>query len=393
MSTPRKPATIVAAARPEVDRGYRSVTPPIWTSDTFEWPNPDDKPQFDYSRTVNPNRALLLDALAELEGAAGGVITNSGQSGALLALLGLPVGAIVVAPHDCYGGTYRLLQALHEQGRIDCNFVDLGNDAAVAAAVENGLALLWIETPSNPLLRITDIRKCVSMAHQRGALVIADNTLPTPLRQKPIELGCDLVMHSTTKALNGHADLFGGALLASDPALAEELEWWSNAAGLNGSAADAAQTLRGLRTLPLRVDRQEASAMLLARWLADHPQVRTVNYPGLDDDPGHDLAARQQTGPGFLLSFRLEGGEGAAAQFVGALGLITLASSLGGFATLICAPATMTHRGMPPEAQKQAGIDPDLLRLSVGLEEAEDLKADLERGFAEIANSGSRPSR
>ena len=385
MSRTRKPATIVAAARPDFDRGYGAVAPPIVASDTFRWDSPDDKPEFDYARTVSPNRALLAQALAELEGAAGGVITNSGQSAALLALLRLPLGARVVAPHDCYGGTFRLLQALANQGKIACEFVDFTNETAFERALGDKLDLLWIETPSNPLLRITDIAKCAAAAKARGALVMADNTMPTPVRQRPLELGCDLVMHSTTKALNGHGDLFGGALLAADQVLVEELEWWSNAAGLNGSAYDASQTLRGLRTLPLRVDQQETTAIALAEWLNGHPQVQAVHYPGLQSDFGFDVARRQQSGPGFMLSFRLTGGKAAADRFVAALELVTLASSLGGFATLICTPSSMTHRGMPPEAQLEAGIHADLLRLSVGLEHADDLRADLERGFAAVA--------
>jgi cystathionine gamma-synthase len=365
MAEQRKPATIVAAAQPDRDPAYGSVAPPIWTSDTFRWADADTKPEYDYSRTVSPNRDLLVDALAELEGAAGGVVTNSGQSAALLALLLLDAGAHVVAPHDCYGGTYRLIKGLEEQGKLTASFVDMLDDAAVSRALEGGADLFWIETPSNPLLRVTDIARRAAEAKAAGALVIADNTLLTPLRQRPLDLGCDLVMHSTTKALNGHADLFGGALLAKDPALVEKLQWWSNAAGLNGSAHDSAQILRGLRTLVLRVDRQEASARAIAERLRAHPGVAEVNYPGI----------------GFMISFRLAGGAEAAGRFLAGLELITLASSLGGFATLVCKPATMTHRGMPPEAQAEAGIHPDLLRLSVGLEDADDLIGDLEQGF------------
>lgn len=380
----RRPATIVAAARTDRDPAFRGIVPPLVTSDTFRWADADTKPDYDYSRTVNPNRDLLAEALAELEGAAGGVITNSGQSAALLALLLLSNGAKVVAPHDCYGGTYRLIQGFADQGRLAARFVDLGDPAALAEALAGGADLVWIETPSNPLLRVYDIAAIVAQAKAAGALTVADNTLPTPCRQRPFALGCDLVMHSTTKALNGHADLFGGALLAADPALVERLAWWANAAGLSGSAHDAAQILRGLRTLPLRVDRQEASAIRIAERLAAHPQVAAVNFPALAAHPDHALAARQQSGPGFMISFRLAGGAAATRPFLAALELITLASSLGGFATLICKPATMTHRGMPPEAQRAAGIDPDLLRLSVGLEDAEDLLADLDRGFAAI---------
>ncbi|RST32043.1 O-succinylhomoserine (thiol)-lyase [Sphingomonas ginkgonis] len=373
---------MVAGARP--DRSDGGVVPPLWISDTYRWASPDEKPDYDYSRTVNANRTLLIEALAELEGAAGGVVTGSGQSAALLALLRLPAGARVIAPHDCYGGTYRLLDGLQKQGKLVAHFVDQGDAAAVDAAMAEQVDLLWIETPSNPLMRVVDIVALAARAKAAGALTVADNTLPTPLRQRPLELGCDLVMHSTTKALNGHSDLFGGALLAKDAALAEELAWWSNAAGLNASAFDASQILRGLRTLPLRVDRQEETAMRLAAWLAQQPAVERVHYPGLADYSGHALAVRQQRGPGFLMSFELRDA-GAASRFLGGLRLVTLASSLGGFATLICQPSTMTHRGMPPEAQAAAGIRPDLLRLSVGLEAAEDLQADFERGFAALA--------
>jgi cystathionine gamma-synthase len=382
MPEPRKPSTIVAAARPDCDSAYGSVSPPLWTSDTFRWEDAETKPAYDYARTVSPNRDLLANALAELEGATGGVITNSGQSAALLALLHLPAGARIVAPHDCYGGTYRLLKGLEDRGKLEVTFVDMLDPQAFSRALGARAELVWVETPSNPLLRISDIARCAAEAKVAGALVVADNTLPTPCRQKPLELGCDMVMHSTTKALNGHADLFGGALLAKDPALLETLQWWSNAAGLNGSAHDAWQTLRGLRTLPLRIAQQEASARAIAEWLASHPQVQTVHFPGLASHAGYEIALRQQTGPGFMLSFRLRGGDAAARPFLKALELITLASSLGSFATLICQPSTMTHRGMPPDAQKDAGIYPDLLRLSVGLEDTQDILADLERAFS-----------
>jgi cystathionine gamma-synthase len=388
MQAPRKPATIVAAARPDADPAYAGIVPPLWASDTFRWADADTKPAYDYARTVSPNRDLLCKALCELEGAAGGVVTNSGQSAALLALLLLPAGALVVAPRDCYGGTYRLISGLEEQGKLRALFVDMLDDRAFDAALAAAPAMVWLETPSNPLLRITDIAKRANAARATGALVVADNTLPTPCRQKPLDLGCDLVMHSTTKALNGHADLFGGALLARDEELAERLRWWSNAAGLNGSAQDAWQTLRGLRTLPLRVDRQEASAARLAVWLEEQAEVLQVNYPGLPSHPDYELASRQQLGPGFMISFRLKDAN-RVAGLLSRLRLISLASSLGGFPTLICKPATMTHRGMPPEAQAKAGIQPDLLRLSVGLEDADDLIADLNQALEHCRSQAS----
>jgi cystathionine gamma-synthase len=380
-----KPATIVASAHPELDPAYGGVAPAIWVSDAFRWSNPDDKPAFDYARTVNPNRSMLADTLSALEGAQGGVITNSGQAAALLLLLRLPSGARVVAPHDCYGGTWRLLDALERQGKISCTFVDQSDDEAFEAAVDQDFSLLWIETPSNPLLRVTDIARRASAARARGALTVADNTLLSPCRQRPLDLGCDIVLHSTTKILNGHADLFGGAVLAKDPALLEELEWWSNAAGLNGSAHDSAQIVRGLRTLPLRMDRQESSAIRIAAWLREREEVEAVHFPAVERSPQGEIIAAQQSGPGFVLSFELDGGKAAADRFVAGLQLINLAPSLGGFSTLVCTPATMTHRGMALEAQRKAGISPGLLRISVGLEDCDDVIRDLDRGFTALA--------
>jgi cystathionine gamma-synthase len=379
--TDPQPATLVASAGIGSDPAHNSLVPPLYSSDTFCWDAPDDKPAYDYSRTVNPTRDVLAAALAQLEGAAGGVVTGSGQSAALLALLQLPGGSLVVAPHDCYGGTYRLLTGLQDKGLIRAAFVDQRDDAAFAAALAHEPTLVWLETPSNPLLRVTDIAKRVAQARAAGALSIADNTLMTPLRQQPLKLGCDYVLHSTTKAINGHSDLFGGALLCAREEQAEQLHWWANAAGLNASAQDCAQTLRGLRTLPLRLARQETSARAIADWLAAQERVKGLNFPSLAGFEGADVVARQQSGPGFMLSFRVDGD---ADRFLAALQLIRLASSLGSFVTLICKPATMTHRGMPPEAQREAGIAPDLLRLSVGLEEPDDLIQDLAHGLAAL---------
>ena len=379
----RSAATIAASAGVAAPPASGSVAPPLWPSDTYAWPDPDTKPPYDYARTVNPNRDMLGDALCALEGAAGGVVTNSGQAATLLALLLVPAGALVVAPHDCYGGTYRLIQGLADAGKLRALFVDQRDDAAFAAAMAQGPALVWIETPSNPLLRLVDISARAREAKAAGAIVAADNTLLTPVRQRPLDLGCDLVMHSTTKALNGHGDVIGGALLARDPELVERIAWWANAAGLTGAAHDAHSTLRGLRTLTLRVDRQEASAGTITAWFVQRPAVERVYYPGLVAHPDHALGLRQQDGPGFMIAFELRGGAEAAAGFTQRLRLVTLASSLGSYASLICLPATMTHRGMPPEAQAEAGIAPGLLRLSVGLEDAGDLIADMAQALGE----------
>jgi cystathionine gamma-synthase len=377
----RGEGTIAASAGVAEDPTYRGVAPPLWASETFEWDSPEDKPDYDYSRTVSPNRDLLARALAQLEGARHCAITNSGQSAALLALLQLEPGATVIAPHDCYGGTYRLLQGLERKGLIRALFIDQNDEDLFAMALQQDVRLVWLESPSNPLLRLVPIRARAEAAKAAGALTIADNTLLTPCRQQPLALGCDIVLHSTTKAINGHNDLFGGALMTNDDALAEQIVWWANAAGLSGSAYDSWQTLRGLRTLPLRVARQEQTAIALAEWLDGHAQVAAVHFPGLASFPQRDLVEQQQSGPGFMISFRVKGD---VAKFAKALDLVTLASSLGGFATLVCTPATMTHRGMPPDAQADAGITPDLIRMSVGLEDAADLIEDLSRGFAAI---------
>ncbi|QIK79161.1 O-succinylhomoserine (thiol)-lyase [Sphingomonas piscis] len=381
MSKPEGHGTIVASAGVTDDPTYRGVAPPLWASDTFEWDGPEDKPDYDYSRTVSPNRDLLARAIAELEGGKHCAVTNSGQSAALLALLQLEPGATVLAPHDCYGGTYRLLQGLERKGLVRPLFVDQNDDDMFAMALQQDVRLVWLESPSNPLLRLVPIAQRCAQAKSVGALTICDNTLLTPCRQQPLKLGADLVLHSTTKAINGHNDLFGGALISNDDGLAEQIAWWANAAGLSGSAYDSWQTLRGMRTLPLRVARQEETALKLAQWLEGHPQVAAVHYPGLESFPQRALVEAQQSGPGFMVSFRVNG---SVALFAKAPELITLASSLGGFATLVCTPASMTHRGMPPEAQAEAGITPDLIRMSVGLEDADDLIGDLSRGFAAL---------
>lgn len=377
----RDPFTVAASSGVGGLAVLGDIAPPLHASDTYVWESPDEKPPFDYSRTINPNRQLLLDALCELEGAIGGAITSSGQSAALLALLILAPKAKIIAPHDCYGGTWRLLDAWARQTGASVSFIDQRNGPQFQEALVLGVDLLWLETPSNPLLRLVDIQSRAAAAKRLGAIVLADNTVATPCTQKPIALGADLVLHSTTKAINGHHDLFGGALLSSNAELAERIDWWCNAAGLAASAFDAWQTLRGLRTLPLRVERQQQSAAKIAEFLEDLPGVARVHYPGLESHPDYQLGRDQCSGPGFMLSFELDGDEHRLRRFLKGLRLVKLASSLGGFSTLICMPSTMTHRGMPAEAQLAAGISPGLLRLSVGLENAQAIIDDLSRAL------------
>ncbi|MCG8443385.1 MAG: PLP-dependent transferase, partial [Caulobacterales bacterium] len=367
MSNRRHPETLVASAGVGQDSAFNAVTPPIHVSTTYVWPDPATKPDCDYGRGANPTRLTLQAALAELEGAAGGVVTSTGMAAIDLASCLVPAGARVMAPHDCYGGTHRLFTARHRRGDLVVDFVDQTDEAAFAEALARRPALVWLETPSNPLMRIVDIRARAQAARTAGAITACDNTFLSPARQKPLELGCDLVAHSTTKFINGHTDVLGGALLAKSADHAEELAWWANCIGVTGSAFDSYLTLRGMRTLFARLDRQEASAAAIAQALRGEPGVEAVYYPGLADHPGHAIAARQQSGFGSILSFRLRQGR-TASRFLQGLSLISAAASLGGFETLACRPDTMTHGGMEPAARLAAGVDDRLIRLSIGLE-------------------------
>jgi cystathionine gamma-synthase len=289
----------------------------------------------------------------------------------------LAPGDTLVVPHDAYGGSWRLFNALAKKGAFELVTTDLTDPRALAAALACRPAVVWIETPSNPLLRITDLRFVIEAAHAQGALVVVDNTFLSPALQRPVAFGADVVVHSTTKYINGHSDVVGGAVVARDHAVHEQLTWWANALGLTGSPFDSFLTLRGLRTLDarLRVHLENTAALLTA--LEGHPAVRGVHYPGLVSHPGHAVAARQQQGFGAMLSLELAGGEPAVRAFLDGMQCFTLAESLGGVESLVAHPATMTHAAMTPEARAAAGIGDGLLRLSVGIEHADDLVADL----------------
>jgi cystathionine gamma-synthase len=374
-------ATRSVRAGLESDAQHGSVVPPIYLSTNFAFEGYCQPRQYDYTRSGNPTRQQLADALTDLEGGAGAVVTCTGLAAITLVLARLPAGARVVAPYDCYGGTYRLLAALENKGGLSVDFIDQGDAAALAEALARKPALVWIETPSNPLLRIVDIRAVAEAAHAAGALVAADNTFLSPLWQRPLALGADLVMHSTTKYLNGHSDVVGGAVIASTPELAQDLAWWANVIGVTGAPFDSFMTLRGVRTLHARARVHAENALAVVTALGGHPAVKRVYYPGLADHPGHDLARRQQNGFGAMLSFELEGGEAAVKAFLEGLQCWTLAESLGGVESLIAHPASMTHAGMEEAARVRAGIGPGLLRLSVGIEHAGDLVADLTSGL------------
>lgn len=368
------------AVRAGIDRdtAFGAVTPPIVLSSNFSFDGFGGKRPYDYSRSGNPTRDLLGEALADLESGAGAIVTSSGLAAITLVLHAyLKSGDRVVVPHDCYGGSWRLFKALADRVGFIVDTVDFNDEVALDAAIALQPRIVWIETPSNPLLRITDVAATASKAKTVGALVVADNTFLSPALQRPIALGCDLVVHSTTKYLNGHSDVVGGAVVASTGEQVELLGWWANALGLTGAPFDSFLTLRGLRTLDARIRLHEQNANALASLLAAHPAVGEVHYPGLADHPGHDVAKAQQKGFGGMISLELDGGEVAVRAFLDGLQLFTLAESLGGVESLVAHPATMTHAAMDAEAQRVAGITPGLLRLSVGIEAIEDLTADL----------------
>ncbi len=361
----------------ECDDESGCVVPPLHLTSTFAFRAFGEKRTYDYTRSGNPTRDLLGQALAELEHGAGAVVTASGMAAVTVTGYLVPQGARIVAPHDCYGGTYRLFDAWRRRGERQVEFVDFGDAAALAAALAQPTALLWIETPSNPLLRITDIAACAQLARAAGAITVVDNTFLSPAWQQPLTLGADLVVHSTTKYINGHSDVVGGAVIARDPALLEQLTWWANCLGLTGAPFDSFMTLRGLRTIHARLEHHGRNAQALAEWLNEREEVRRVWYPGLREHPGHELARRQQKGFGAVVTLELEGGEEAVREFVAGLECFSLAESLGGVESLVAHPASMTHAAMDPAARARAGLTDGLVRLSVGIEGLEDLRNDL----------------
>ncbi len=378
MTEQPKPETIAASHGVATDPAFGAVSPPLHLSSTYAFPGFERPGPFDYGRAGNPNREMLADALAALEGGAGGVITASGMAAIDLVLGQLEGGAHVVAPHDCYGGTLRLLKARAAKRQLRLSIVDQSDASALSAALADAPALVLIETPSNPLMRIADIAEIAAQAHAAGALVAADNTFLSPALQRPIALGADYVIHSTTKFLNGHSDVVGGAVIAAEPSRVESLKAWANTTGVTGAPFDAWLSLRGLRTLFPRIERQQHTAGLIARFLAGHPDVGAVHYPGLASHAGHALAARQQRGFGAMLSFELAGPRQAVRNFCEGVRVITLAESLGGVESLVAHPATMTHADMGAEAREVAGISDRLIRMSIGLEHPDDLLADLD---------------
>lgn len=386
MSDQADAVTRAVRAGLESDDVTGAVVPPIHLSATYAFRGYGDKRTYDYSRSGNPTRDLLAGAIADLEGGASAVITTSGMAAVTLCVQVLPSRPRIVAPHDCYGGSYRLFDALHRREDAQVEFVNFGDEAALRQALSKPAALLWIETPSNPLLRLTDIAAAAKLGHAAGALVAVDNTFLSPGWQQPLKFGADLVVHSTTKYLNGHSDVVGGAVVAAKKELGQQLGWWANCLGLTGSAFDSYLTLRGLRTLHARLAIHGRNAHALASFLSEQKGVSKVYYPGLPTHPGHELAKRQQTGFGAIVTFELASGIPDVKRFVAGLKYFSLAESLGGVESLVAHPASMTHAAMHETARRAAGLTDGLMRLSVGIESVDDLRADLAAGLSRCVN-------
>jgi len=377
-------ATRCVHAGVQPDPAYGAVMPPIYQTSTFAFRDVCTNVGYDYTRSGNPTRAALEEALALLEGGAGATCTSTGMSAVLVALNLLPQGSHLLCTVDCYGGTFRTLEHARAANGLRVTYLDLGDLAAVEAALREDTRLVWIETPSNPLVRLTDIGAVARLARARGALTAVDNTFLSPILQRPFEHGADLVVHSTTKYLNGHSDVVGGAVVVGPgkTPLLQRIQSLNNLLGTSQSPHDAFLVLRGLKTLLLRMRAHEAGARAVAEFLARHPRVARVHYPGLEAHPQHALARHQQSGFGAMLSFELRDGTRDRVDHVlRTLRWFTLAESLGGVESLVAHPATMTHASMTPEARRRAGITDGVIRLSIGIEDPEDLIADLARSL------------
>jgi cystathionine gamma-lyase len=371
---------IHAGQRPDPVTG--AVMTPVYLTSTYVQSAPGEHKGYEYSRTHNLTRHALQDCLAALEGARHGLAFASGLAATDAILHLLEAGDHVVYSDDVYGGTFRIFDKVFRRHGLDFTAVDASDPANVERAMTPRTRLVWLESPTNPMLKIADLAAVAAIARARGAVSVVDNTFATPFFQRPLELGIDVVCHSTTKYLNGHSDVVGGAVLTSDAGLHDRLRFLQNAVGAVPSPMDSFLVLRGVKTLHVRMERHERNAFQLARFLEGHPQVEKVTYPGLPSHPQHALARRQMRGFGGMLTFVVKGGLPAARAFLSSLRVFALAESLGGVESLIEHPAIMTHASVPPETRAALGIADGFIRVSVGIENADDLQEDLERGFA-----------
>ncbi len=367
----------------EPDAATGATIVPIYQTSTYTQEAPDRNKGYEYSRTGNPTRSALEECVAALEGAEHGLAFASGLAATTAVMSLLSPGDHVVAGDDLYGGSYRLFdKVLQKSNGLDFTFVDTTDPESVGAALRPGTKMLWVETPTNPMLTLSDIRALSDMAHERGATVAVDNTFASPYFQQPLSLGADIVVHSTTKYMGGHSDVVGGTAVTSNADLHERMAFYQNAAGAVPGPFDSWIVLRGLKTLAVRMRQHEENALTVARFLQDHPQVATVNYPGLPTHPQHELAKKQMSGFSGMVSFTLKGGAEAAYAAVQKTETFHFAESLGGVESLITHPATMTHAAIPKEQREVRGVTDGLLRLSVGIEDAGDLVADLEQAIS-----------
>jgi cystathionine gamma-synthase len=373
--------TRAVLAGQQTDRCYNSVVPLIYQSSIYRFDEPGVTRGYDYTRSGNPTRTALEEILAELEGGAGAVAVNTGMAAISTVLSLFDADAHIICSHDCYGGTERLLRTLRDQKKLEVTFADLTDISGLLDAKKPNTKAIWVETPSNPLLRIADLEEIALFARAAGLLLIVDNTFLSPLFQQPIALGADIVVHSTTKYINGHSDVVGGAIIARTKPLHERLQFLANAHGTTAQPFDSWLVLRGIKTLPLRIRRHEENAFAVARFLESHPSVEKVFYPGLESHEGHMIALKQQRGFGGVVSFAVRGGHGAINHLLRSTRVFALAESLGGVESLIEQPATMSHASMSLAQREAAGITEAIIRLSVGVEDAADLIADLEQAL------------
>jgi O-succinylhomoserine (thiol)-lyase len=364
------------------DSAYKGVITPIYPTSTFAWDDLATNRGYDYTRSGNPTRKALEENIASLEGGIDCKATSTGMSAITAAVHLFQPGDHIIAGHDIYGGTYRLFADVYAKWGFRFSFVDMRDLGNVRKALSPATKGIWIETPSNPLLNVVDIAALTAIAREANAVTIADNTFLSPYLQRPLELGVDVVVHSTTKYLNGHSDVVGGCVVTSKPAHAERIAYVVNALGVACSPFDAWLVLRGVKTLAPRMQAHERGAMAVAKRLAEHPAVERVYYPGLPSHPHHELARRQQKGFGGMVSFDVRGGRAAAERVLYGTKLFALAESLGGVESLIAFPVTMSHASMSPEARQAAGITEKTIRLSIGIEHPDDLVADLRQALA-----------
>jgi cystathionine gamma-synthase len=364
------------------DDQYGSIGTPLYQTSNFRFRDVGESTGYDYTRSGNPTRNTLETVLARLEGGAKAVAVSTGMAAIATVLAHLDAGAHVIATHDCYGGTARLLNLYHAQKKLNVSFVNLSKLEEVERAITPQTGLLWIETPSNPLLEVVDVRALTALAHRHNILVAVDNTFLSPANFKPFQFGVDIVVHSTTKWLNGHSDVCGGAVIARSKELGERFYWLANALGTTTGSFDSWLVLRGIKTLGVRMRQHDANALAIARYLQAHPNIAQVFYPGLESHPTHAIAKAQQTGFGGVISFKVKGSYAREGRHVlRSTKIFSLAESLGGVESLIEHPATMSHASMGEVLREKAGITGDLIRISIGIEYIDDLLADLEQAL------------